>query len=108
MGKAVAWPSPEPDRMITRTQTKAARPVPKENMAKTADPMSIRRTRLRLSASCAIGTVSDRPSSAATATSDRIPALLRPNDFWMLGISRPNESRSISSTMLKPNRTASA
>ena len=77
MGRAVAWPTPEPDRMITSSQAKAARPVPKEKRAKTAAPMSIRRTRLRLSDICAIGTVSDRPSSAATATSDRIPALLR-------------------------------
>ena len=70
--------------------------------------MSISRTRLWVSAIWAMGTVSDSPSRAATATSDRIPALVMWKDFWMFGMSSPNESRSISSTMLKPNRITSA
>ncbi len=108
MGSAVAWPTPDPDRMITSTQMKKASPVPKEKRAKTEEPTSISRTRLRLSAICAMGTVSDSPSRAAAATNDRMPALDMWNDFWMFGMSRPNESRSISSTMLKPNRMARA
>ncbi len=76
VGRAVAWPSPEPDRMITSSQMKTATPVPNENSAKIDAPTSISRTRLRVSDSCAIGTASDRPSRAATATSDRTAALL--------------------------------
>ncbi len=90
------------------TQTYMARPVPSEKKAKTAAPMSMRRTRLRLSAIWAIGTVSDNPINAATATSDRMPASVMWNASRMLGMSRPNASRSISSTMFSPNRISSA
>ena len=94
--------------MITSTHTNVAKPVPSENKANTAPPISISRTRLWLSAIWAIGTVSDSPSRAATATSDRIPASVMWKASRMFGTSRPNESRSISSTMLNPNRMTSA
>ena len=78
VGRAARWPGPTPmpDRMMHSTQTNMARPVPNEKRANTVAPMSMSRTRLRLSASWAIGTVSDSPSSAAIATSERMPALL--------------------------------
>ena len=85
-----------------------ASPVPNEKKANTSDPSSMSRTRLWLSAIWAMGTVRESPSRAATATSVRIPALDMWNDFRMFGISSPNASRSISSTMLKPNRMARA
>jgi hypothetical protein len=94
--------------MMTSSQTKTATPVPNENKANTDAPMSMSRMRLCVSDHCAMGTVSDSPRSAATATRDRTAALPMWNDRWMFGISKPKESRSISSTMLNPNRMARA
>ena len=104
VGPTVAWPMPEPPRTMASIHTEMASPVPTENMAKSAAPISMSRTRLRRSESWAMGTCSDRPSRAATATSDRMPALDMPKLSRMLGSRSPNAVRSISSTMLSPNR----
>ena len=108
VGPTVACPMPEPPRTMTSIHTEMARPVPTENMAKSAAPTSMRRTRLRRSESWAMGTCSERPSRAATATNDKMPALDMPKLSRMLGSSNPKAVRSISSTMLSPNRISRA
>ncbi len=86
VGRAVAWPTPDPDRMITSTQMKKASPVPNEKGRTPATRPASAAPGLRLSAIWAMGTVSESPSRAAAATSVRIPALVMWNDFWMFGI----------------------